>query len=68
MAKISSETMSALRMMGEKTHTNSVMGNPRSVFVECPCTKCLDGGIDMLHCARCNRDNVFKHFRRKVKR
>ena len=67
MANISAETMSALLTMGEQTHTNRVMGEHRSVFVECPCTRCIDGGIDMPHCARCNRDNGFKHFRRRGK-
>lgn len=68
MVAVSSDTMKALQQMGEKAHppAEKEPAVVQSVFIACPCTKCLDGGIDMPHCAECNRANGFRYFRKKV--
>ena len=66
MANISREAQKALLQMGKNVHTKYGMGDYRSVFVECPCTKCIDGGIDLPHCADCKPGNGFAFFRKKV--
>lgn len=67
MADISREARKALHQMGKNVHAKHGMGDYRSVFAECPCTKCVDGGIDMPHCSECNRGNGFRYFRKKVR-
>ena len=54
---ISKNTLDALYKMDQKTHT----------VAECrSCVTCVDGGIDMPHCAECTPANGFAYFRRKV--
>ncbi len=66
-AGLTRETMKALCQMGKKVHMNSPNRDVRSVFSECPCTRCVDGGIDMEHCSECDRSNGFRYFNRKAK-
>ena len=65
---ISVVAMQALYKMGEKApppqHNKPV--KVRSMFTECPCLTCIDGGIDMPHCSECNPSNGFAYFRKKV--
>ena len=66
MVAVSNDTMKALYQIGERTHTQPYKEPVRSVFLDCPCTKCIDGGIDMPYCEECNRANGFAYFRKKV--
>jgi hypothetical protein len=61
-------TRLALYKMGKKAHPkqNNEPDNVRSVFAECPCLNCIDGGVDMPYCAECNRANGYTYFRKKV--
>jgi hypothetical protein len=54
---ISDATLYALYKMDQKVHTGA---EDRS------CVNCMDGGIDMPHCAECDRANGFRYFRKKV--
>ena len=68
MVAVSSDTMKALQQMGEKVHTQPPKEPVvvQSVFTECPCLTCIDGGIDMPYCEECNRANGFAYFRKKA--
>ena len=68
MVAISSDTMKALHRMDEQVHQPAEKEPVivRSVFAECPCLTCIDGGIDMPHCAECDPMNGFAYFRKKV--
>jgi hypothetical protein len=69
MTDIARDTMKALHKMGKMAHTQKKEpAAVRSVFLDCPCTKCIDGGIDMPHCVDCSRSNGFPYFRKKVER
>lgn len=61
-------TRLALYKMGKKARPrqNNEPDNVRSVFAECPCLNCIDGGVDMPYCGECNRANGYAYFRKKV--
>lgn len=58
---MSQAMMDAIEKVGQITHTR------KEELVSCrSCVTCVDGGIDMPHCAECNPGNGFAYFRRKV--
>lgn len=62
-SNISDATLHALYKMGKK---HKQQNEATSVFEDCPCLTCVDGGIDMPYCAECNRANGFAYFRKKA--
>ena len=68
LSEISDATLNALYKMGKNVHTqkNNDPDKVQSVFTECPCLTCIDGGVDMPYCAECNRANGFAYFRKKA--
>lgn len=63
---ISRDAMKAMCRLDKMVHSQQKEpATVQSVFVNCPCTKCIDGGIDMPHCVDCSRSNGFPYFRKR---